>query len=159
VARLPIIAAAANAALYVQEARTLGDWIHRRDLNMLVTTGALVGTTSLVLFLSALGIYSLMSVTVSRRTREIGLRAALGARPRDVLASTLSRAAVLIGSGVFAGGFLLLLFVAVSRDDVALYAGFLAATTGVMLVAALLASIVPARRALRISPIDALRDS
>ena len=159
VARLPVIAAAVNASLSVQEARTLEDWISRRNMNMLVTTGAQVGTTSLVLFLSALGIYSLMSVTVSRRTREIGLRAALGARPRDVLAGTLSRAAVLIGSGVFAGGFLLLLFVAASGDDVALYAGFLAATTGVMLVAALLASIVPARRALRISPTEALREA
>jgi putative ABC transport system permease protein len=159
VARLPIIAADVDASLSVQEARTLEDWISRRDMNMLVNSGALVGTTSLVLFLSALGIYSLMSVTVSRRTREIGLRAALGARPRDVLAGTLSRAAVLIGSGVLAGGFLLLLFVAASGDDVALYAGFLAATTGVMLVAALLASIVPARRALRISPTDALREA
>jgi ABC-type antimicrobial peptide transport system permease subunit len=158
VARLPVIAAAVNASLSVREARTLEDWISQRDLNMLVTSGALVGTTSLVLFLSALGTYSLMSVTVSRRTREIGLRAALGARPRDVLTGTLSRAAVLIGSGVLAGGVLLLLFVAVSGDDVALYAGFLAATTVVMLAAALLASIVPARRALRISPVDALRD-
>ena len=159
VARLPIVAADADASLYVQEARTLGDWIHRRDLNMLVTTGALVGTTSLVWFLSALGIYSLMSVTVSRRTREIGLRAALGARPRDVLAGTLSRAAVLMGSGVFAGGFLLLLFVAMSGDDVALYAGFLAVTAAVIMAAALLASIVPARRALRINPTEALRDA
>jgi ABC-type antimicrobial peptide transport system permease subunit len=159
VARLPIIAADANASLYVQEARTLGDWIHRRDMNMLVSTGALVGTTSLVLFLSALGIYSLMSVTVSRRTREIGLRAALGARPRDVLAGTLSRAAVLMGSGVFAGGFLLLLFVAVSGDRVALYAGFLAVTAAVIMAAALLASIVPARRALRINPTEALREA
>ncbi len=159
VARLPVVAADVNASLSVQEARTLEDWISRRNLNMLVNSVALVGTTSLVLFLSALGIYSLMSVTVSRQTREIGLRAALGARPRDVLAGTLSRAAVLIGSGVFAGGFLLLLFVAASGDDVALYAGFLAATTGVMLVAALLASIVPARRALRISPTEALREA
>ena len=159
VARLPIIAADANASLYVQEARTLGDWIHRRDMNMLVTTGALVGTTSLVLFLSALGIYSLMSVTVSRRTREIGLRAALGARPRDVLAGILSRVAVLMGSGVFAGGFLLLLFVAMSGDDVALYAGFLAATAAVIMAAALLASIVPARRALSINPTEALREA
>jgi ABC-type lipoprotein release transport system permease subunit len=52
-----------------------------------------------------------------------------------------------------------LLSVAASGDDVALYAGFLAATTGVMLVAALLASIVPARRALRISPTEALREA
>jgi ABC-type antimicrobial peptide transport system permease subunit len=118
-----------------------------------------VGTTSLVLFLSALGIYSLMSVTVSRRTREIGLRAALGARPRDVLAGTLSRAAVLMGSGVFAGGFLLLLFVAMSGDRVALYTGFLAVTAAVIMAAALLASIVPARRALRINPTEALREA
>ena len=159
VARLPIIAAAANASLYVQEARTLADWVHRRDMNMLVTTAALVGTTSLVLFLSALGIYSLMSVTVSRRTREIGLRAALGARPRDVLAGTLSRAAVLMGSGVFAGGFLLLLFVAMSGEDVALYAGFLALTAAVIMAAALIASIVPARRALGINPTEALREA
>jgi putative ABC transport system permease protein len=159
VARLPIVAADANATLYVQEARTLRDWIHRRDMNMLVTTAALVGPTSLVLFLSAMGIYSLMSVTVSRRTREIGLRAALGARPRDVLAGTLSRAAVLMGSGVFAGGFLLLLFVALSGEDVALYAGFLAVTAAVIVAAALIASIVPARRALRINPTEALREA
>jgi predicted permease len=159
VARLPAIAADVNASLYVDEARTLGDWIHQRDMNMLVTTGALVGTTALVLFLSALGIYSLMSVTVSRRTRDIGLRAALGATPRDVLAGTLSRAAVLMGSGVFAGGSLLLLFVTMSGDDVALYAAFLAITTAVILAAALLASIVPARRALSINPTEALRQA
>ena len=125
-------------------------------MNMVVTTGALAGTTSLVLFLSALGIFSLMSVTVSRRTREIGLRAALGAGPRDVLAGIRSRAAALMGSGVLAGGFLLLLFVAFSGDDVALYAGFLAMTAAVMLAAGLLACIEPARRALQIDPVEAL---
>ena len=159
VARLPIIAADANASLYVQEARTLGDWIHRRDMNMLATTGVMVGTTSLVLFLSALGIYSLMSVTVSRRTREIGLRAALGASHRAVLAAILSRSAVVMGSGVVAGGFLLLLVVAIGGDDVALYAVFLAVTAAVIMAAALLASIVPARRALRINPTEALREA
>ena len=46
----------------------------------------------LTLFLSALGIFSLTSVTVSRRTREIGRRAALGANPRHVLLGILSRA-------------------------------------------------------------------
>ena len=68
--------------------------------------------TALVLFLSALGIFSLVSVSVSRRTREIGLRAALGANPRHVLAGILSSAVVLMGSGIAAGGALLLLVVA-----------------------------------------------
>jgi len=56
--------------------------------------------TALVLFLSALGIFSLMSVSVSRRTREIGLRAALGANPRHLLAEVLSRAMVLMGAAL-----------------------------------------------------------
>ena len=59
---------------------------------------AAVGDTPLtplqwrVWFLSAMGIFSLMSVSVSRRTREIGLRAALGANPRRVLGGILGRA-------------------------------------------------------------------
>src|SRR6185436_11165477 len=61
-----------------------------------------------VWFLSALSIFSLMSVSVSRRTREIGLRAALGANSRHVLIGVLSRAMALMGSGVIAGGALLL---------------------------------------------------
>ena len=83
---------------------------------MISTVAALAGIPGLGLFLSAMGIFSLVSVTVSRRTREIGLRAALGARPRDVLAGILSRALVLIGSGITAGGVLLLLFVALVHE-------------------------------------------
>ena len=61
-------------------------------MSLIVTVGAQVAVTALVLFLSALGIFSLVSISVSRRTREIGLRAALGANPRQVLAGILSRA-------------------------------------------------------------------
>ncbi len=71
--------------------------------------GVFAAVTLLVLFLSALGIFSLVSVSVSRQTREIGLRAALGAHPRHVLAGVLSRAVGLMGSGITAGGALLLL--------------------------------------------------
>ena len=123
--------------------------------------------TALVLFLSALGIFSLMSVSVSRRTREIGLRAALGANPRHVLAGILSRAVVLMGSGIAAGGALLLLVRRTRRRDpragrqttFALFAAYLGMTSAVMLAACLLACIGPARRALRINPIDALREA
>ena len=78
-ARLPVIAADVDAGLFVQDARPLSAWIRQRDVSLTMQVGALAGVTSLVLFLSALGIFSLVSVSVSRRTSEIGLRAALGA--------------------------------------------------------------------------------
>jgi hypothetical protein len=165
VARLPLIAADVDARLFVQEARPLDAWVRLRDMNLIVTVGAQVAVTALVLFLSALGIFSLVSVSVSRRTREIGLRAALGASPRHLLAGILSRGMVLMGSGIAAGGALLLLVVAEAgptgrpAEDVALFAGYLGVTSAVMLAACLLACIAPARRALRINPTDALREA
>ena len=107
-----------------------------------------------------------MSISVSRRTREIGLRAALGANPRNLLAGVLSRAAVLMGSGITAGGGLLLLSVALGQgpsgrpaQDVPLFAVYLGMTAVVMLAAGLLACIGPATRALKINPIEALREA
>jgi putative ABC transport system permease protein len=162
-ARFANIAAGVEAGLYVQEARALDEWIRQRDRGLILTVGAQVGVTALVLFLSAMGIFSLTSVSVSRRTREIGVRMALGADPRRVLTGVLSRAMVLTGSGVAAGGALLLWVVTLAgpigrpAEDIALFAGWLALTAVVMIAACLLACIEPARRALRINPIDALR--
>ena len=165
-ARLPVIAADVDARLSVRDAQPLDAWIRQRDDGLTMQAGALAAVTLLVLFLSALGIFSLVSVSVSRRTREIGLRAALGAHPRHVLAGILSRAVVLMGSGITAGGALLLLSVALGQgpsgrpaEDVALFAGYLGVTSAVMLAACLLACIGPARRALRINPTDALREA
>lgn len=158
VARLRNIAADVDRGLYVQEARTLEDWMQRRDIVLILPIGALAGVTVLVLFLSALAIFSLLSVSVARRTREIGLRAALGANPRRILAGLLYRAAVLMGSGTAVGGLLLLIFVQSSDDGVALYVWWLAVTSAVMLAAGMLACIGPARRALRINPTEALRE-
>ena len=163
-ARLPRLAADLDGRLVVREAQPLATSIWQRDDGLVVQAGALAAVTLLVLFLSALGIFSLMSVSVSRRTREIGLRAALGANPRHVLAGILSRATLLMAGGVMVGGTLVLLAVAVGlgpsgrpADDVPLFAGYLAMTFAVMAGASVLASLAPARRALRINPTEALR--
>jgi putative ABC transport system permease protein len=165
-ARLPVIAATVDARLLVQEAQPLDEWVRQRDMVLIVTVGAQLAVTALVLFLSALGIFSLVSISVSRRTREIGLRAALGANPRHLLAGILSRAVALMGSGITAGGALLLLSVALGAgpsgrpaEDVPLFAVYLGMTSAVMLAACLLACIEPAGRALRINLTDALREA
>ena len=165
-ARLPLVAAAVDARLLVQDSQPMEEWVTQRDDFLIATVGAQVAVTILVLFLSALGIFSLMSISVSRRTREIGLRAALGATPRRMLARILSRALALMGSGIAAGGALLLLFLAVgggpsgrALQDITLFTGHFAVTSVVMMAACLLACIGPARRALSISPTDALREA
>jgi hypothetical protein len=106
-----------------------------------------------VLLLSATGIHALMSFTVARRTREIGIRVALGAPPRRIVAGIFTRAFLQIGAGVLAG------------SAVAALAGFgsirqlllLLAADAIMLVVGLTAAAVPLRRALRIDPTTALR--
>ena len=156
VARLPVLAADVDPGWYVQDARPLDAW---RDSQGIRIVSALAAVNTLVLFLSALGIFSLLSVSVSRRTREIGLRMALGEDPRRVLRGIVSRALMLMGSGVAAGGGVLLLLIAVWEEDVAKFAGWLVVTAAVMLGTGLLASVEPARRALKINPIDALRQA
>ena len=106
-----------------------------------------------VLLLSATGIHSLMAFTVARRTREIGIRAALGARPGRIVAGIFSRALLQIGAGVLAGSGLAALWGLGSTRQVLL----LLAADGIMLLVGLVACAVPVRRALRIDPTEALR--
>jgi hypothetical protein len=107
----------------------------------------------IVLLLSASGIHALMSFTVARRTREIGIRAALGARPGRIVTGIFSRAFLQIGAGVLAGsGLAALLGIGSTRELL-----LLLAADGVMLVVGLIACAVPLRRALRIEPTEALR--
>jgi ABC-type antimicrobial peptide transport system permease subunit len=101
-----------------------------------------------------------MSVSVARRTREIGLRTALGATPSRLLASIFVRALVLVGSGIAAGNLVLLLAVALGPEvELADVADALLITSAVMLTVGLLACVEPARRALRIHPTDALKEA
>ena len=113
--------------------------------------------TASVLLLSAAGMYALMSFTVAQRTREIGIRTALGAQPRRVLLNVFARAIRQLTSGVLIGSVLS------AAAFVAIGLGLSSATSLSLAVAALmsivglLAALGPARRALRIPASEALR--
>jgi putative ABC transport system permease protein len=116
---------------------------------------------SAALLLACLGIYALISYSVGRRSREIGVRLALGARPADVVGMLMKEAAKVGGLGLVAG---LTLAVAIARLLAStLYGvrvdGWLFASMAAPLAAAiLLATWIPARRAARVEPTIALRD-
>jgi len=110
-----------------------------------------------VLLLSAAGIYAMMSFTVAQRTREIGIRAALGAHPRGLLASIFGRALGQLGLGVLAGSMLSGLLFATVGLGLAQSAALLATVAAVMLIVGLFAAIGPARRSLRMHAVEALR--
>ncbi len=120
-------------------------------------------TCGIGLLLSTAGIFSVMSLTVSRRTREIGVRVALGADRRRIVAATFSRPLKQVGLGVGAGGVLLLfLLLLLPLSEVeyrpeAVHAAFLAAYLAVMLCVCMLACIVPMRRSLAVQPTEALK--
>lgn len=125
---------------------------------MAVAVGLLLLVLGTVLLLSAAGIHALMSLTVTRRRKEIGVRTALGARSRQLLVGIFARAAWQLGSGgllgALVGGALLLGTGAAGRQA----AIVLSSVVALMLTTGLLAAVGPARRGLRIQPMEALRE-
>jgi ABC-type antimicrobial peptide transport system permease subunit len=122
----------------------------------------LIGTfAALAVALAMIGLYGLISFTVLQRTREIGIRMALGAKPRDVLTLVLGQGigATLIGIalGIVAG-------IALTRTMASLLFGVkptdaftFASVAVLLLLVAITASYIPARRAMRTDPLAALR--
>jgi putative ABC transport system permease protein len=112
-----------------------------------------------VLLLSAAGIHALMAFTVARRRKEIGIRAALGARPHRLLASIFSRALAQLSIGLSIGiGAAFLLNNLVENLTGGKEAVIVPAAAALMMLVGLLAALGPARRGLRIHPMDALRE-
>jgi predicted permease len=153
---------ALNPNMPISELRTYEDLYRYHAVEGPRVAIELVGTMGAVgLLLAIAGLYGLVAYNVSRRTREIGIRMAIGAGQSDVLRLVMSKGLVLVGTGTVIGlamGFAVehlmnsMLFNAGGVDVVA----YLIVVPSMVLVA-MLAAYVPARRASRIAPTQALR--
>ena len=166
-APMPMATAVKNAIwsvmpnVVIPEPRTFDEMfaglIAQRKLNMILL--ALFGT--LALLIAAIGIYGVIAYLVEQRTKEIGVRMALGALPSRILGMILSRAALAIGAGLGVGFLCALwlerivmafVFRGIPHDPI-VYGG----VTAILLTLGLFAAFVPARRAARVDPMVALR--
>ena len=158
--RLRQIAATVDPGLRVEGVEgVVESWDNSQKLMRLVAV-AIIAVMASVLLLSAAGIYAMMSFTVARRRREIGIRAALGADARRILAGIFRRAAAQLAAGVALG-----LTVAATLDwlgDGTLTGGntllLMPSVVAVMTIVGLVAAVAPARRGLAVQPVEALRD-
>jgi ABC-type antimicrobial peptide transport system permease subunit len=154
--------AAIDPELPIDAVQTYAQYMHERLIGMFFVAAMLGFDALIALLLSAIGIFGVMANLVGERTREIGVRLAMGAQRGDVLWMTLKRAGWLTGAGVCTGlglAFALAHGVAnllyeVSPNDPVVFS----AITGIIIAVALLASWMPARRAAQIDPMVALRD-
>jgi putative ABC transport system permease protein len=154
--------AAMDPALPLEQVQTYEQFVHEK-LTGLFYVAAMLGFDALVaLLLASIGIFGVMANLVGERTREIGIRMAMGAEREQVLRMILGRAAWLTGMGVSAGLVLAFalahgvanLLYQVSPNDPLVFS----AIAGTIIAVAFLASWMPARRAAGIDPMMALRD-
>jgi ABC-type antimicrobial peptide transport system permease subunit len=142
-------------------ARTLDDQLAAAVAPRTFTTGLIVAFAAMGLLLAMVGIAGVLSFAVTQRTREIGVRLALGARPFDVLRLILSEVGSLVGVGAVVGvagcaalsnAMRGLLYGIAPTDPWAHFS-----VSGLMIAVALVAAYLPARTAMRVDPVRALR--
>lgn len=141
--------------------QTMGDLESEASAQRRFQTSLLTLFAAIALFLALIGLYSLMSYSVSRRTREVGIRMALGAQRRDVLRLVLKEAVFLLAIGLasglvaswFATQAIQAFLFGVGRHDPITILSVCALLT----VSGLLAAVIPTRRAASIDPMQALR--
>ena len=129
-------------------------------LPLRLIAAALVAVALSVLILSSAGLYALMSVIVTRRRREIGIRIALGADRRRVLTGIFSRAALQVGSGIALGITVAAIMVRFTVGEMRGFNAFLVlpAVALFMLGVGVIAALGPARRGLTIQPSIVLKE-
>lgn len=146
----------------ISNVRLLDDIVEEQIAPRAVQARVLGGFAGVAMLLAAVGLYGLLAFSVSRRMREIGLRMALGATPRSMIALVLKRGLALALTGIAAGiaaaygagRWLETLLAGISPHDPAVFA----AATGLTLVLALIGTLLPSLRAARVSPLEAARE-
>lgn len=158
--RLREIAGFVDPDLHLRGIRSLDEALRKEQWISRLEAGVLLAITLSVLLLSSAGIYALMSFTVSQRRREIGIRMALGADRRQIVASIFSRATLQLGAGAALGAALDVTLVKSAGADFiqGSVAAVLPAVIVAMMMVGFLAALGPARRSLRIEPAEALSE-
>jgi len=150
-----------DAELPVFDVMTLEKLISESVLGLSYNAVMMTVLGAIALILACVGVYGVMAYAVSERTREIGIRMAMGAERKDVLRMVIGRGLVVTGIGLSIG-FVLSLMLArllasfiygVSATDWQIFGGISLA----LAAAAILACYIPARRAMAIDPVEALR--
>ena len=150
-----------DPSLSVLNVQTLGERVEG-SLQGERSQATLIGTAGLLaLLLASVGLYGVMAYTVAQRTREIGIRMALGASRKNVMGLVLKQGVTLVSTGVVIGlglAFGVTRFIAsslfgVTAVDPLTFAG----TSLLLIVVSLVASYIPARRATKVDPMIALR--
>ncbi len=150
-----------NKSVPLGNPRTMADFVARSLLQRKFTMVLLAIFAGVALLLAAIGLYGVISYSVAQRTRELGIRIALGAQKRDVLGLVVREGMTLVGIGLALGVLVSLgvmrlltsLLFGVGATDLLTYFVLSLALGAV----ALLACLLPARRAMRVDPIIALR--
>jgi putative ABC transport system permease protein len=158
-ARLRELAQATDPALRVIDPTPLSSVVDEDSPGLSYMFELLVSLTLVTLMLSLTGVYAVTAFAVAKRTREIGVRVALGARPLDVLTIVFKRPLVQVALGIGVGA---ILGFGIANDDLSKVHLDVLGNTAVFVLSTILccavACIVPTRRALRIQPTEALRD-
>lgn len=140
---------------------TMNDVMRASTARLSLTLVLITGAAAITLLLGAIGLYGVIAYMVALRTREFGVRVALGANPSRIARLVASRGLMLTTSGIIAGFVLYALLApflsAFLYDVTPMDPATLAAATLVLVATATLASWLPARRAARIEPAEALR--
>jgi putative ABC transport system permease protein len=150
-----------NPAMPIYDVRSLEERVRLATIRQRFTGGVLTAFAAAALAIAGIGIYALIAWEIGRRTREIGIRMALGAEARSILALVAHRGAILLALGLGVGLGLSLgltrlmqaMLFGVEPTDPVTYVslGLLLIVTGTA------ATLIPARRATRVNPVEAIR--
>ena len=150
---------AASASIAVYDVASMGERVRRQSALPRFITWVMGVFAGMALWLCALGIYGVMSYLVTQRTREIGIRLALGAHPREMLARIVSSGARLLMAGVVIGSlaaFVLRRVVSAQFFDLPLTDPAAGVALALFALVGLAACVVPGLRATRLDPVRAL---